>query len=256
MALKTADLVMFMGQSNMAGRGVATAEHPEAAPELIPGAGYEYRAVSAPGRLVPIAEPFGRWENRPGGIDDGDMKTGSMVTAFVNEYYSLTGVPVVGVSASKGGSIIAQWRPGAAYFEDAVWRLSSAEDFLRKSGVAVRHTFMLWCQGESDADIDNTGEEYRRDFTLMLDALTARGIERCFLIKIGRFNGAGRSYAPMRQLQERVAAEDSRVTMASRLFETMLDRGLMKDRFHYLQQAYNEVGRDAAETVAGFGWQM
>lgn len=103
---KTVDLFMFMGQSNMAGRGIVTPEHPEPAPEPLPNAGYEYRAVSDPGKLVPISEPFGRAENRRGGIDDGDMKTGSMVTAFVNAYYTRTGVPVVGVSASKGGRFL------------------------------------------------------------------------------------------------------------------------------------------------------
>ena len=37
------DLIVFAGQSNMAGRGDA-----EDAPECLPGAGYEYKAVSAP----------------------------------------------------------------------------------------------------------------------------------------------------------------------------------------------------------------
>lgn len=94
------DLFMFMGQSNMAGRGIVTAEHSVSVPTLTEGAGYEYRAVSSPDRLYPISEPFGRNENRKGGIDDGDMKTGYMVTAFVNAYYGRTGIPVVGVSAS------------------------------------------------------------------------------------------------------------------------------------------------------------
>lgn len=36
-------LIMFMGQSNMAGRGTA-----EQAPAVPDGTGYEYRAVTAP----------------------------------------------------------------------------------------------------------------------------------------------------------------------------------------------------------------
>lgn len=252
MSIKSVDLFMFMGQSNMAGRGIVTVERPEAAPELLPNAGYEFRAVSAPGELIPISEPFGRRENRRGGIDDGDMKTGSMVTAFVNAYYTRTGTPVVGVSASKGGSVISQWRPGGAYLTDAIRRMDSALEFLRGSKITVRHRFMLWCQGESDADTGNTGAAYVRDLTLMLDDMFSHGIERCFLVQIGRFNGAGRTYAPMRALQDRIAAENERVTMVSRLFEKMKERGLMKDPFHYFQQAYNEVGRDAGENTAKF----
>ena len=63
----TVDLFMFMGQSNMAGRGIVDKVHTEGVPTLKEGAGYEYRAVSAPGRLYPISEPFGRRENRKGG---------------------------------------------------------------------------------------------------------------------------------------------------------------------------------------------
>ena len=47
------DLIMFMGQSNMAGRGVAAQ-----APKVPEGHGYEFRAVSDPTKLYPITEPL------------------------------------------------------------------------------------------------------------------------------------------------------------------------------------------------------
>ena len=59
------DLIVFAGQSNMAGRGDA-----EDAPECLPGAGYEYKAVSAPEDLIPIQEPFGLHEDRENGLSD------------------------------------------------------------------------------------------------------------------------------------------------------------------------------------------
>lgn len=98
------DLFLFIGQSNMAGRGVSSPRWPEGAPELTPGAGFEYRSVSAPEQLFPIQEPFGAAENDPNGIFEPGMKTGSLVTAFVNAYYAQTHTPIIGVSASKGGS--------------------------------------------------------------------------------------------------------------------------------------------------------
>lgn len=52
------DLIMFMGQSNMAGRGTA-----EEAPLVPEGVAYEFRAISDPARLYPLAEPFGVREN-------------------------------------------------------------------------------------------------------------------------------------------------------------------------------------------------
>ena len=89
------DLIVFAGQSNMAGRGDA-----EDAPECLPGAGYEYKAVSAPEDLIPIQEPFGLHEDRENGLSDrtedgGTKRSGSMVTALVNEYYRQTGRVVV-----------------------------------------------------------------------------------------------------------------------------------------------------------------
>ena len=247
---ETVDLFMFMGQSNMAGRGIVTREHSQGAPALIQGAGYEYRAVSAPGRLHPIEEPFGRLENRRGGIDDGDMKTGSMVTAFVNAYYEKTGIPVVGVSASKGGSRIDQWQPEEDFLNDAIARMKAAAAFLDNSHYWIRHRFMLWCQGESDGDIGKSGEQYCREFERMLDAMQKAGIEKCFLIRIGQYNGSGeQDYGEIRAAQESIARTSEHVVLVSGLFVGMRERGLMKDEFHYYQEAYNLVGQEAGENA-------
>ena len=118
------DLIVFAGQSNMAGRGDA-----EDAPECLPGAGYEYKAVSAPEDLIPIQEPFGLHEDRANGLSDrtedgGTKRSGSMVTALVNEYYRQTGHVVIGVSEllqSSGRNPIfpmqsAAWRAPSAIF--------------------------------------------------------------------------------------------------------------------------------------------
>ena len=105
------DLVLFIGQSNMAGRGIVSAQWPQEAPKLIEGAAWEYRAITTPDRLMPLEEPFGDDENKADGINDvfadqKKAKTGSLVTAFCNAYYEETGRVIVGVSASKGGSTI------------------------------------------------------------------------------------------------------------------------------------------------------
>ena len=250
---KTVDLFLFMGQSNMAGRGIVNKAHNEGAPELIQGAGYEYRAVSSPDRLYEISEPFGRRENRKEGIDDGNMKTGSMVTAFVNAYYRKTGIPIVGISASKGGSRIDMWQPGGGFLKDTISRLDAAVEFLNANHYAVRHKFMLWCQGESDGDISKTGEQYRREFEKMLDAMLAAGIEKCFLIRIGHYNGSGRQdYGGIMAVQEEIADTNENVVMVSKSFGEMKARGLMKDDFHYFQEAYNFVGKEAGENTAAY----
>ena len=64
------------------GAALPDAAHPQPAPRLTRGAGYEYRAVSDPENLHVLREPFGLQEDRPGGIDDLRMKTGSLATAL------------------------------------------------------------------------------------------------------------------------------------------------------------------------------
>lgn len=247
------DMFLFMGQSNMAGRGIVTDIHNEGVPALTKGAGYEYRAVSAPDRLYPISEPFGCLENRKGGIDDGDMKTGSMVTAFANAYFKETAVPIIGISASKGGSRIDQWQPGGDFLNDTIARMNAASEFLHTNHYLVRHKFMLWCQGESDGDIAKPGEQYRREFECMLEVMLKAGVEKCFLIRIGHYNGLGsQDYSEIMSIQDKITQENPNVVMVSESFAKMKERGLMKDDFHYYQEAYNIVGREAGENTARY----
>jgi hypothetical protein len=286
--MQTIDLILFMGQSNMAGRGVTCDNFPQGVLDLSEGAGWEFRAISDPEKLYPIAEPFGVNENNPQGIYDvfssGEKaKTGSMVTAFINAYYEQTGVPVVGVSASKGGSRIAQWMPDArdGFLKDALERYRKAENYLLNAGIGenrgkallqdsdkpqenvalslaegryqIRHRYMVWCQGESDGDRGTTAEDYKAQFNILWQEMKAAGIEKCFIIKTGKKNipGQEENYEEIRRAQEELCDGEATI-MVSRKFGEMLERGLMKDAFHYYQQAYNEVGIEAGENVGEY----
>jgi len=247
------DLFLFSGQSNMAGRGIVCEKWPQPAPAVRFGAGWEYRAVTAPDRLSPMVEPFGVLENRENGIDDGNMKTGSMVSSFTNAYYNETEMPIVGISASKGGSSILEWQPGTPMLEDVVSRLESARQFLSDEHCAIRHVFLVWCQGETDGDHGMPAEEYQEKFTCMWNRLKETEVEKCFLVRIGKYNGAERiTYEPIRKAQEELVKCLSDVVMVSRSFTSMKHRALMKDAFHYYQTAYNEVGEEAGKNAGRF----
>ena len=253
---KVVDLIVFAGQSNMAGRGITSEAWPEPAPTVAEGAGWEFRAISDPTQLYPVEEPFGLNENNDEGIKDawGPVlsKSGSMVTAFVNAYYAEGGVPVVAVSASKGGTTIAQWTAGTPFLNDLLARLEAARTWLTANGYQIRHTLCVWCQGESDGDQGTSEEAYMEDFNKMLDEMTAAGIERLLMVRIGQCNAEGGEdrYTAMIALQDQIAAADERVDMVSVLLSGMRDRGLMKDDFHFFQQGYNEVGTDAGTNAA------
>lgn len=286
------DLILFAGQSNMAGRG-------NAGKELSCEAymGQEFRAVSDPAGLYPIEEPFGIKENNPRGIDDGKKKTGSMVSAFVKKYYELTGHAVIAVSASKGGSSSAQWVK--TYAADAAMRLRRARAYLDAKEMKIAHTYVLWSQGETDGDKGLDLERYFGNFRTIWATLREAGAEKCFLIQTGHFNYAAyprgakgikgieldRRYEVIRRTQERMCANvcegaarpggwnfpaaggeeclpgaDMKEQLKAEAVTCLPDvymaasfgpyLDMMKDQYHYSQQAYNEVGETAAQNMA------
>lgn len=141
----TIDLVIFMGQSNMAGRGVASE-----APVVPVEYGYEFKAISDLTQLYFIVEPFGANENNDLGITEIGMKTGSLVSSFVIAYYQIANVLIVGVSASKGGSSINEWQPNGDYLNDTINRFCMVKAYLLHNGYKIRRKFRVWWQGETD----------------------------------------------------------------------------------------------------------
>ena len=79
------------------------------------------------------------------------------------------------------------------------------------------------------------------------------GAQTCFLIQIGNQRDEPELYLPMQQAQEELAAEQGDIVLVSRQFKTFAAKGLMKDRFHYLQPAYNAVAPKPAETQRPIG---
>lgn len=248
MKTEAVDLIMFMGQSNMAGRGDF-----RAAPKVEAGTAYEYRAVSAPDGLLPLKEPFGVWENDKDGVYEPGMKTGSLTAAFVNACFQQTGVPITGVSCSKGGSSILDWMPEQAYYKDGVRRMKRCEHWLSKNGYIIRHRLMAWCQGCTDGDRGMDKKEYRECTRRFLHAFMADcGIEICFLIQTGSHRDNPELYVPIQLAQEELAAEERNVIMVSRQLKTFAGRGLMKDEFHYCQEAYNLTGDEAGNNAGKY----
>ena len=245
---KRIDVAIFMGQSNMAGRGKA-----EEAPRVKEGTGFEFRAITEPDRLVVLQEPFGAMENNPQGVCEPGMKTGSLVSSFVNACVEKTGIPVVAVSCSKGGSSIAEWMPGTVYYRDALERLKKCRIWLQENGYQIVHTYMVWCQGCTDGDLGTPKGVYKKNtVTMLYSFLKEAALDVCFLIQIGNHRDNPTLYLPIQQAQEEIAAENTNIIMVSRLFKTFAQKGLMKDEFHYLQEGYNLAGEDAGKNAGEY----
>jgi hypothetical protein len=241
------DIAIFMGQSNMAGRGVASE-----APKVPSGYGYEFRAISDATKLYDIVEPFGVNENDISGINEPGMKTGSLVSSFIINYYETTGVPLVCVSASKGGSSINKWQPGERYIEDAINRFETMKTYLNTNGYTIRRKFMVWCQGETDGDHNMSEVEYKSKLQNVIEAMMITGIEKCFLIRIGNHRDLPEQYHTIMNAQTNFCSHYQNAVLVSTQFEKMASLGLMKDPFHYKQEAYNIVGEEAGENTAAY----
>ena len=237
------DLVMFMGQSNMAGRGDSSKE-----PTVEHGHGYEFRAVSDPTKLYDISGPFGVNENR--GVVSESSKTGSMVPALMNSYYEHTGVPIVGVSSSKGGTSIDFWQPNGSALNESITRYNDAKTYLENNGYVIRHKYMVWCQGETDGDNKMDFDTYKTKLENTINEMKAQGIEKTMIIRIGNQRDDATLYDNIIAAQSYLCATDDDVVMISGKLAGMADKGMMKDLFHYTQEAYNIAGADAGKNMA------
>lgn len=243
------DLVLFAGQSNMAGHGDAAL-----APSVEKG--YEFRAISDASRLYDISEPFGIYENKAGGINDTFenmtvfRKSGGMVSSFANAYYEKTGVPIVGVSCSEGATQIASWLPGTEKYDDLVNRYHLAKQFLAESKeFTLRHVLLVWCQGESDGDTGTSADEYYHAMDQLVNALTNEGIEAVLVVRIGNRGDDALKYDNIISAQTQYCLANSKCVLVSTRFAEMYKTGLMADEYHYLQEGYNLVGTEAGENA-------
>ena len=238
---KVVDLAIFMGQSNMAGRGVASQ-----APTVPEGYGYEFRAMTDPTRLYPVTEPFGKNENNAASGVNESIKTGSMVSAFVNAYYKQMQVPLVCVACSQGNTSVDFWLPGTKPFADAMDRHARAKQWLLDNGYTVRHDFAVWCQGEADA---GTYQTYNTRMKQLITGMKQNGIEKCFISRVGHVT-TNDSYRGVINAQTELCKTCEDAVMVSCMAAGFKYNGMMKDIVHYTQPAYNLLGTECGRNTA------
>ena len=239
------DIVMFMGQSNMSGCGGDASQ----APQVKPGAAYDFRAISDPTRLYSIAEPFGINENQVGGIVEyPGGKKGSLVSAFANTYYEETGVPMIAVSASAGATTTEYWTRQAIVY-DFVERHQRAKIWLEGNDYYVRNQYVVWLQGESDADKGITSQQYTENMDNIIRPLFINGIQKVFIICPGRTIDKKDYFNDVIKAQMEMCRTSGYYALASTML-CGLGTTYMVDQWHYNQKALNMVGEDAARNVA------
>lgn len=210
---------------------------------------------------MPVSEPFGLGEERIGEIcdmnsDGSSKRIGSMVSALIDAYFHQCGRKIIGVCASKGGTITEQWKK--VYIKDAVSRLDTARLFLKTKNILIENIFVVWCQGETDGDNNVCAEEYTKNLKYLFREFKMHGAEKCFLIQTGHYNyidyphggiEQDKKYEVIREAQRTICTNDKDFVMIAS-FEPYISQ--MKDQFHYNQNAYNAVGKTAGKAMANF----
>lgn len=257
----TVDILIFAGQSNMTGNGDA-----KSAPSLIDGAGVAYNPISNKKSFDPIREPFGR------GQDDAYFQNamyanGSMVTAFVNCYYTQTKTPVIAVSASSVGTGSVSWVENR--YKGVISRTNAAARLAKSKGLKVRHIFLVWMQGENDAFARMSQDEHKNNIANMFSKIKAKTkMERCFLLTIpSYYNGCiqyfpskdvevdlqfdiGYEYKNMQNADIALCKSNKNFYLVSTKASSLPAYYLKADGVHLTQEALNLVGKDAG-TNAG-----
>ncbi len=253
------DVIIFGGQSNMQGQ---TGEIP-AVNEPVEGA-LEYRVVE--NALVPLKIPVGEDIGGSKYLLGASHDCGSLIPAFCRAYVAESGREVVAISACRGDTTVEDWQKGT-------YRYRAAENKIKR-GIAkagtlgeVEHIYFVWLQGESDAIIESTEDEYAERITRLKNTLKQEvGIEKFGIIKVGYFYCTSQWHKSVSdydtkkshdeeimRAQERVVAEDSDFVMLTRVCTELS----MKPEYinpnasgHYNNAAMEIIGTEAGTALA------
>lgn len=242
-ALKTVDLVIFAGQSNMSGKG----GNAKSAPGVAKDTGYEFRYGTCATGLYPVTEPFGIYSN--GYLCDlPQLRGGSLVSSFMNEYYKGTGVPVMGFSAARGGSSISYWQTAPVRAE-LMQKYEYIRSWCAANHIYIRRSYVVWLQGETDGVAKVEKDVYKAGLSNVFAPLFARGLDQVFVITIGRYAGLPGTYDKIIAAQTELCAEDPHFTLGSDALQKLPD-AYLADGCHYNQAALNIVGGQCGSVAA------
>ncbi len=244
----TVDLIVFAGQSNMCGSGGAA----ELAPTPSPGTAYEFDITTNTKRCILMKEPFGEGRNRNNGlITNSKYSTkGTLASAFAINYYKQTKTPVVGIPCAWGGSSTNTWlERGLVSETQRVVKLAKKK--LKKDKIKVRHIYMVWYQGESDASQGRTASKYISNMKKIYSRMKKVGVEKIFMIKIGHdLTAPDKDYTIM-SAQTKLCKTNKNFVLVSKKAPKFYAsyRSYYTDTIHINQKGLNKIGYEAGKAA-------
>lgn len=245
------DLIIFAGQSNMCGSGGSASLAPT--PQY--GTAYEFDITTKSKRTILMKEPFGEGTNRTNGLDSsGQYSTsGTLVSAFCINYYKQTKTPVVGISSAWGGSSTNTWLNRGLVTQTRK-NLKLAKKTLKKNKVKIRHIYMVWYQGESDAMQGISPSTYISRMKKIYKKMNAVGVEKIFVIRIGHDRTSPGLNSTIMEAQEKLCAKNKNFVLVSKKAATYIQApyAYYSDTIHLNQYALNEVGYEAGKAAGKY----
>lgn len=247
----TVDLIIFAGQSNMCGSGGNSG----AAPKPDTGTAYEFDISTNTKKCITMKEPFGEGTSRINGLEDsGTYSTkGSLVSAFCINYYKQTKIPVVGVSASWGGTSTNTWL-NRGLVKETQRRVRLAKKYMKKKGIKIRHTYMVWYQGESDAAQGLEGWQYNNRMKKIYTKMKKVGVKKVFMIRIGQNQAAIGQTDEIVKAQKKLCDTNKNFIMVSKsAYQFGLNPGAYHyDAIHINQTGLNKIGYEAGKAAGKY----
>ncbi len=245
------DLIVFAGQSNMCGSGGNASQ----APTPKSGTAYEFDITTKSKRTIMMREPFGEGTNRANGLNDnGRYSTnGTLVSAFCINYYKQTKVPVVGLSSAWGGSSTNTWL-NRGLLTKTQKNLKLAKKNLKKKGVKVRHIYMVWYQGESDAMQSISPSTYMSRMKKIYKRMKKVGVEKIFIIRIGHDAGNPNLNSTIMEAQSKLCKKNKNFVLVSKKAASYVNAPgqYYSDTIHLNQKALNAVGYEAGKAAGKY----
>ncbi len=250
------DVLIFCGQSNMQG----STEGCPVENEPIQGA-LEYKVHTD--ELVPLKHPVG--ETLGTFILSAGRDGGSLVPDFCRAYHEETGRKCVAIHVAKGASTVGEWRYGTQRYYHAVGKIKQGIAKIKQTE-EVDKVYLVWLQGESDAIIGTSENEYLSRLCELKNCLKRDvPIDKFGLIRVGHFISVlnwnlgitqeekiAREEAIMRA-QERAVEEDSDFVMLTRVCkELSLNPSYLNDvdPGHFNNAAMKIIGEEAGRALA------
>lgn len=253
------DVIIFSGQSNMQGQTECLSDDKE-----VQNA-FEYKFLTD--ELVPLKNPvgecikydltagynittttnIGQWltDHALGATCYGHT---NLVPSFCKTYTELTSRSVVAVHAAKGSTQISAWMP-----DGGIYNALKAKALACIEKVKPERIFFAWLQGESDAILGCTKEEYKKSLRILCDAIKNDiGIEAFGMIRVGRFTNDDNDFNIINAQDEACQEYDDFVMLTDIATELNKMPEFMQANVpgHYNAKGLEKLGHEAAKTLA------